>query len=31
MALLAVIREQVAAKKMQYILTLTDSDIPRDP
>jgi uncharacterized protein YydD (DUF2326 family) len=31
MALLAVIREQVANMKTQYILTLIDSDIPRDP
>ena len=30
MALLAVIREQVASRKTQYILTLIDSDIPRD-
>jgi uncharacterized protein YydD (DUF2326 family) len=30
MALLEVIREQVANKKIQYILTLIDSDIPRD-
>ena len=31
LALLAVIREQIASKKMQYILTLIDSDMPRDP
>ena len=30
MALLAVIREQIASKKTQYILTLIDSDAPRD-
>jgi uncharacterized protein YydD (DUF2326 family) len=30
MALLDVIREQIASKKTQYILTLIDSDVPRD-
>ena len=30
-ALLDVIREQIASKKTQYILTLIDSDVPRDP
>jgi uncharacterized protein YydD (DUF2326 family) len=30
LALLAVIREQVSNKKTQYILTLIDSDMPRD-
>jgi uncharacterized protein YydD (DUF2326 family) len=29
-ALLSIIREQVASKKTQYILTLIDSDMPRD-
>lgn len=29
-ALLAVIREQIADKKTQYLLTLIDSDMPRD-
>jgi uncharacterized protein YydD (DUF2326 family) len=29
-ALLSVIREQIASKKLQYILTLIDSDTPRD-
>lgn len=29
-ALLSVIREQVASKKTQYIMTLIDSDLPRD-
>lgn len=30
LALLQVIREQAASKKIQYILTLIDSDMPRD-
>jgi uncharacterized protein YydD (DUF2326 family) len=30
LALLAVIREQIASKRTQYILTLIDSDMPRD-
>lgn len=30
-ALLTVIREQVVGKRTQYILTLIDSDLPRDP
>jgi uncharacterized protein YydD (DUF2326 family) len=30
LALLSVIREQIASKKLQYILTLIDSDTPRD-
>jgi uncharacterized protein YydD (DUF2326 family) len=30
-ALLSVVREQIATKKTQYILTMIDSDIPRDP
>jgi uncharacterized protein YydD (DUF2326 family) len=30
MTLLEVIREQIASKKTQYILTLIDSDMPRD-
>jgi uncharacterized protein YydD (DUF2326 family) len=31
LALLSVIRDQMANKKTQYILTLIDSDMPRDP
>ena len=30
LALLDVIREQVRGKKLQYILTLIESDLPRD-
>jgi len=30
LSLLSIIREQVASKKTQYILTLIDSDMPRD-
>jgi uncharacterized protein YydD (DUF2326 family) len=31
LALLGVIREQAASRKIQYILTLIDADMPRDP